>query len=125
MLDVLIVGIGGFLGAASRYTIGSLISERTGSGFPFATLAINITGCFAIGLFMATTPGGLNAHPHARLFIAIGFLGGYTTFSTFGYETLKLVGDGSAMLGFANILGSITLCLTALWLGMFFGRTFA
>lgn len=125
MLDLLIVGLGGFMGAASRYMVGSLITERTSHGFPFATLAINITGCFAIGLFMTMTPGGINSHPHARLFIAIGFLGGYTTFSTFGYETLGLLKDGSVTLGFANIAGSIMLSLAALWVGMHLGRLFS
>ena len=125
MLELLIVGFGGFIGATGRYMIGGLLAERTGPGFPYETLVINVTGCFAIGLFMTMATETFNWHPHARLFVAIGILGGYTTFSTLGYETLKLVEDGNVLLGFANGIGSLTLGLIAVWLGTVLGRLFA
>ena len=125
MLDILFVGAGGFLGAIARYALGGWIAERTGPGFPYETLLINVTGCFAIGLFMTLAVDAFAWPPSARLFIAVGFLGAYTTFSTFGYETMKLIEGGSLWLAFVNCLASVTVGLVAVWLGMALGRVMA
>ncbi len=125
MTEVLLVGAGGFLGAIARYTLGGWIVERTSPGFPYATLLINVTGCFAIGLFMTLAVDTFAWPPAVRLFVAVGFLGGYTTFSTFGFETMRLIDGGGYGLALLNCLASVTAGLIAVWLGMALGRLIA
>ena len=82
----LIIGLGGFLGANLRYLVGGWAAEKWGASFPFGTLLINVSGSFVLGLFLAAVTGRLSIDPHWRLFFAIGFLGAYTTFSSYTYE---------------------------------------
>lgn len=124
MLNVLLVGAGGFLGSIARYGIGEWIKVEPGTGFPYATLLINATGCFAIGLFMAFAAENASLPPAYRLFIAAGFLGGYTTFSAFGYETVKLIEAGNMWFAAANAFGSVAIGLTAVYLGTITARLF-
>lgn len=125
MSELLLVGTGGFLGAIVRYALGGWVAGRTGPGFPYETLLINVTGCFAIGLFMTLAVDAFAWPPSARLFVAVGFLGAYTTFSTFGYETMKLLEGGSFMPALINCLASVTAGLIAVWLGIAAGRVVA
>jgi fluoride exporter len=125
MFDVLLVGAGGFLGAITRYSLGGWIAGKTGPAFPYETLIINATGCFAIGLFMTMAVDVFAWPPAFRLFIAVGFLGGYTTFSTFGYESIKLIESGNIWPAIANAVGSVVIGLFAVWLGIVVGRVFA
>ncbi len=85
------VGLGGFLGANARYLLGGFISERWGAVFPYGTFVINITGSFILGFFMAYAQDRPWVEPGARLLFAVGFVGAYTTFSTFEYETMRLL----------------------------------
>ena len=85
------VGLGGFLGANARYLLGSYISDRWGAVFPLGTFIINITGSFILGFFMAFAEERPFIAPSARLMFAVGFVGAYTTFSTFEYETMRLI----------------------------------
>jgi CrcB protein len=118
------VGAGGFLGASARYWLGAWVQARWGTAFPWATLAINVSGSFLLGLVMAALlerPGAPRA-PELRLLLAVGFLGAYTTFSTFSYETLALLAAARWARALANALGSLLAGLAAVWLGVFLGR---
>lgn len=121
----LLVGAGGFVGATLRYTVGGLVSRAVPPDFPWATLAVNVSGCFVIGLLavLAEERGPLG--PAGRLFLMVGILGGYTTFSTFGYETLSLVREGSHGLAAANAVGQVLVGLGAVWAGMTVARVVA
>jgi CrcB protein len=117
ILRILIVGAGGFIGAVSRYALSGLVHRLTGSTFPVGTLAVNVAGCFLLGALMQlVTVDGAFA-PNARLFLTIGMLGAFTTFSTFGYETLALLDAGDFLHAGLNVLYNVALGLLAVWLG--------
>jgi fluoride exporter len=121
MKEIWWVGLGGFVGANARYLLGGWIATRFGTTFPYGTFVINITGSFVIGMIM----GALDSHllsPTIRLAVAIGFVGAYTTFSTFTYETIRLLEDGSIMLATANVFGSVLVGLLATIAGLTAGR---
>lgn len=109
--------MGGFLGANARYWLGGWISSRYGTAFPYATVVINVTGSFVLGLFMALITARYIAPPALRLAVAIGFVGAYTTFSTFEYETLALVNSGSLLRALLNVVLSVVSGFIAVWLG--------
>jgi CrcB protein len=116
MLNLLIVGLGGFLGAILRYGISSLVAARQGPGFPLATLLVNVLGCLAIGALMALLEReALTAN--MRLFLAVGLLGSFTTFSTFGYETIELFRDGDYQPALWSVAANLLLGLVAVLLG--------
>jgi len=120
-LNVLLVAIGGAIGAAARYLVGAWLSSLLGSDFPWGTFFINVTGSFLIGVVLVLVQGG--ALPAgARLFVAVGILGGYTTFSTYSYETLGLVSDGNLVGALLNALGQVVLSLVSVYLGVVAGR---
>lgn len=108
---------GGAAGSLARYVVGAAITTRTGGRFPFGTVFINITGSFLIGFFMVLLTERLRPHPNWRLLLVVGFLGGYTTFSSFEWETLSLVKDGARWLGLVNAIGSVVAGYAAVWLG--------
>ena len=105
-----------------RYSLGGLVSRVTAPDFPWATLVVNVTGCFVIGLLAVLTQERGPVAPSTRLFLMVGVLGGYTTFSTFGYETLSLVREGSHGLALANAAGQVLVGLLAVWAGMTVAR---
>jgi CrcB protein len=114
---ILLAGIGGFAGSALRYVVSGLVQNISGSiRFPFGTLAVNLTGCLVIGFLsqLAETRGFFSAE--VRTLIFIGVLGGFTTFSAFGNETINLWRDGEGALAGANIAAHLVLCLGAVWL---------
>jgi fluoride exporter len=112
---------GGAAGSLVRYVVGTVIMTRTGGRFPFGTVFINITGSFLIGLTVALLTERLRPHPNWRLLLVVGFLGGYTTFSSFEWETLSLVKDGARWLGLLNAVGSVVVGYGAVWLGAIAG----
>jgi fluoride exporter len=119
------VAFGGALGSLARYVLGLWIYERAGTRFPYGTFVINISGCFVIG-FVLTIFDEHMALPAAwRLAIPIGFVGAYTTFSTFEYETLRLAQHGQAAMGLFYVLLSVILGYGAVWVGMVAARPFA
>jgi len=122
--DVLFVAAGGAIGAALRYVIGLEITGRTGEGFPWHTLFINVVGAFLIGALLALPWTGMSSGAPWRLFLVTGILGGFTTFSTLSYESIELVSQGRAFAGLANMFGSGILGLSAAWLGIMTGRLF-
>lgn len=118
MTNILLVGIGGFIGSVTRYLVSGYVQQATKSiGFPFGTLAVNLLGCFIIGFLaqLVETRGMLTNE--SRLFIFVGILGGFTTFSSFGNETLNLARDGQMMSVLANIGANVVIGLFAVWLG--------
>ena len=111
------VVLGGGLGSLARYVLGTAIMSRFGGKFPLGTLIINVTGSFAIGVLMTVFTERFQPHPYWRLVLVIGFLGGYTTFSSFEYESFRAVREGGSMLGLLNIIGSVALGFAAVWAG--------
>lgn len=109
MLGVLLVGIGGFIGSIARYLVGGWFAARFGSAFPYGTFVINITGSFVIGFFLAFAQDRVSLSPYWRLFFAVGFVGGYTTFSTFEYESISLLQNGEMLLGAIYMIGSLVI----------------
>ena len=112
----------GGLGSIARYLTASAVANRLGSRFPWGTLVVNVTGCFLIGLIMTLLTERLQPHPNWRLALVVGFLGGYTTFSSFEWETYAAIRDGGLWIGLANIAGSVTLGYAAVWLGALLAR---
>jgi len=108
--------IGGGVGALARYIAATLITQRYGTTFPWGTFLINVSGSFAIGVLMTLFAERM-AHPYWRLLLVVGFLGGYTTFSSFEYETLAAVEGGSRWIGLLNVVGSVVCGYAAVWLG--------
>lgn len=118
MRNILIVGLGGFIGSVLRYLIGGLIQGYFKSGpFPWGTLGVNIAGCFVIGLLGGLSDSSGIFSSGTRLFIFLGVLGGFTTFSSFGYESLALLRDHETLLAFAYVSGHIFLGIGAAFLG--------
>ena len=113
----LMVLVGGGFGALMRYIIGLAIAARIGGRFPLGTLVINVTGSFLIGVLMTLLTERLQPHPNWRLLLVVGFLGGYTTFSSFEYETFRAVQDGGRWIGLLNVVGSVVLGYIAVWIG--------
>ncbi len=122
-MNAIVVGLGGFIGAASRYYISTLVNKINTSGFPIATLIINILGSFLIGLLTQLLIGLCPDNKKLQLFLTTGILGGFTTFSTFSLETVNLFQDGKAVFGMANIILSIAFCLTGVVLGKMLAKT--
>ena len=117
MHKYLLVGMGGFAGAVARYWVGTFVTQRLGLRFPYGTFLINVSGCFLIGFFMylLAERGVLNAH---WLFvIVIGFIGAYTTFSTFEYETMRALQDGQLGSGLLYVASSLMVGFAMVWLG--------
>lgn len=116
-MNYLTVGIGGFIGAVVRYALGIWIGQRWGRSFPLGTFFINVSGSFLIGLLMPLLTERLIANPQWRLLLVVGFLGAYTTFSTFEYETGALLKDGEWLFASLNIILSVVAGFAALKLG--------
>ncbi|GAB4571900.1 MAG: fluoride efflux transporter CrcB [Anaerolineales bacterium] len=118
MTNILLVGIGGFIGSALRYTVSGYVQQAAKSvGFPYGTLAVNVLGCFVIGFLAQFAENRGLFTSESRLFVFVGILGGFTTFSSFGNETLNLARDGQMMSALANIGGNVIIGLFAVWLG--------
>src|SRR4051812_40849946 len=121
-MEYVIIGMGGFLGANARYVVGGWITRHWGTEFPWGTFVINVSGSFFLGLLVAILTMRPLASPNYRLFFAVGFLGAYTTFSTFSYETLRLAQDHNFLPALLNIFGSILLGLLGVMAGVWVGR---
>ena len=122
MPTVLWIGVGGFFGANARYLLQVWVAERWGAAFPYGTLLANLGGSFFIAFFLTLAGGRLPVSPETRLFVAIGFLGGFTTFSSFSYETFQLLAQGDGWLSLWNVVANLLLGLASVWLGVFLAR---
>jgi CrcB protein len=119
MLKIILVLLGGAIGTGCRYGLSSLIYSRIKNPtFPYANLVINVSGSFVIGLLAELFDGRVLVSPTARATLLTGFLGGYTTFSSFSYETFSLIRDGEWFRAALNAVGSVMLGLVAVWLGV-------
>ena len=122
MGDLLVVGLGGFAGAAARYGLGLWVIARLGSGFPFHTLLINVTGSLAVGALVVLLTERFVLDPAWRLLLVVGFLGGYTTFSSYTFEALALAEEGRWLEAVLYALGSNGIGLAAAYLGLVLAR---
>jgi fluoride exporter len=119
------VGIGGFLGAIARFWLGGYVSTRMGTRFPYGTVLINCTGSFLIGFIVTLLAEKTHWSPNWRYLIPIGFIGAYTTFSTFEYETFRVIQDGELLMAFLNVVLSVIVGFLAVWMGVVAGRLIA
>ena len=122
MIRYLLVAIGGGTGALVRYVAASAIMTRFGGKFPLGTLVINVTGSFLIGFLMTMLTERLQLDPRWRLLLVVGFLGGYTTFSSFEWETYTAVRGGELWAGMLNVVSSVMLGYVAVSLGSMLAR---
>jgi len=113
----LVVLAGAGLGGLARYVAGTWIMVKYGGRFPLGTLVINVSGSFLIGVLMTLLTERMQPHPNWRLFLVVGILGGYTTFSSFEYETYQAVRDGARWMGMLYLTGSVALGYLGVWLG--------
>ena len=122
-MHFVLIGVGGFFGAIARYAVDGWVSELTRGSFPWGTLVINTSGSFALGVLFALTVDRAALPADLRGPLGIGFLGAYTTFSTFSIESLRLLEDGAWTLAAANVIGSVLLGLVAVFAGLAIGRS--
>ncbi len=122
-MALILIGFGGFAGAITRYLVDTVIADRTQAGFPLGTLVVNLTGSFLLGLLVALSAERSMLPPEIRGPVVIGFIGAYTTFSTYMLESWRLIEAGAIGLATINLVGSVAIGLLALVLGMTIGRT--
>lgn len=118
MTKILLVAVGGSIGAVTRYLASNWAAQKLGAEFPYGTLIVNIVGCFIIGLFMQLVTDRIIVNPYWRLLVTVGFVGGLTTFSSFSYETLELISEGDITLALYNLTGNLVLGFLATWIGI-------
>lgn len=121
-MELFIVALGGALGAVCRYLAGNAISKAVGSALPWGTFLINLGGCFAMGLLMTVIVERELLPAAWRLFLCVGLLGGFTTFSSFGYEALMLLAEGNILAAAGYAGGSVVLGLVAAGVGVLAAR---
>ena len=122
MQVVLFIALFGALGCLTRYFLSGWVYNIFGRTFPSGTFAVNIVGAFLIGLIMEFSMRSTLISPSLRIGLTIGFLGGLTTFSTFSYETFRLLEDGELLIAMSNVLVSVVICLLFTWLGILAAR---
>jgi CrcB protein len=118
----LLVGVGGLIGTVGRYWLGGWVQVLSNAEFPFGTLAVNVLGSFVLGVILTLSLERGIGHPDLRLFLAVGVCGGFTTMSTFSYETLVLLQRGLIAAALANAAGTVALCVGAVWMGALAAR---
>lgn len=120
----LAISVGGALGANARYLVASWATTQWGTQFPVATLLINVSGSFVLGVYLTLSTERFTGHPAVRLLVATGFLGAYTTFSTFSVEALRLIETGDAAAGMGYMVASVVLSIVAVAIGMIVAHKF-
>ena len=124
MLQVLLIGCGGFIGTIARYGLATMAYRLLGASFPYGTLTVNILGCLLIGYVSIAAEERDMIARSTRLFLTIGILGGFTTFSSFGYETFTLLRLGNIFPAALYVFTSVITGLAAVWLGGILARVF-
>lgn len=119
ILNALLVGTGGFIGSIFRYALSGAVHRFVPAAtFPWGTVVVNVAGCLAIGFIAGIADSRQVLGSSGRVFLLIGLLGGFTTFSTFGYETMTLLRAGAQLKAFANVALQVVAGLSAVWLGL-------
>lgn len=124
-MQILAIMLGGGLGALARFFVSTSVNEKLASGFPYGTLTVNVIGSFVMGFLAMWLVEHLELNPLMRLAIFVGFLGAFTTFSTFSMETLNLFEEGLAMKALLNMFVNVTFSVIAVWLGVLLGKQLA
>jgi CrcB protein len=122
MQKYLLIALGGALGSVARYWVGSTIATRTGIKFPYGTLVVNLSACFVIGLVLTYLGRRADLNPAWRFLVPVGFIGAYSTFSTYEWETLSTLRSGAFAIAALYAVGSLVLGLAATWLGAITGE---
>ncbi|CAA9559773.1 MAG: Fluoride ion transporter CrcB [uncultured Thermomicrobiales bacterium] len=122
MRTFLLIGLGGALGAWARWALSGAIAARWGGTFPLGTFLVNASGCFAIGFFLTLVAARFGDSTGARALVATGFLGAYTTFSTFSFETVTLLRAGAGLTALGYVISSLLLGLAATAAGILLAR---
>jgi CrcB protein len=117
--------VGGFAGAIARYWLGGFVTQRLGLRFPYGTFMINISGCFLIGLLMHLLTERAALNINWLYVVVIGFIGAYTTFSTFEYETFRAIQEGQALMAVLYVVSSVAVGLMSVWAGLMLGKVIA
>lgn len=123
MSNYLLIAGFGAAGAVSRYALDSAMGNGFGGGFPWGTLTVNVVGCFLLGVLVALSSERLLLDDNWRIALGVGFLGSFTTFSTYAVQSIKLAEDSAWLLTFANVFGMVALGLAAALAGLALGRT--
>jgi len=116
-VNLLLIAIGGALGSVARYLLSTLVLRTTGTLFPLGTFVVNFAGCAAFGLIAGATEQRMPIAPELRLFLLVGVLGGFTTFSSYAFESVALLRDGQFGWGAANVAGQVLAGLVGIWVG--------
>jgi CrcB protein len=119
-VNLLLIAIGGAVGSVARYLLSSLALRATGSLFPIGTFVVNLVGCVVFGAIAGAAEQRVPLAPHLRLFLLVGVLGGFTTFSSYAFESFALLRDGQWLAGLANISGQVVAGLVGVWAGYVF-----
>jgi CrcB protein len=114
---LVLIAIGGAVGSVLRYVVGRALQGLSGSGFPVGTLAVNVLGCFLIGVFVRFLLN-MQTSPELRALLIVGFCGGFTTFSSFSYETVGLIEGGNYARAATYVVASVVICIVATFAGM-------
>ena len=122
MDQLVYIALFGALGCLTRYLLSGWAYQLLGRGFPYGTLVVNVAGAFLIGLVMEFSIRSALVPPALRVAFTIGFLGGLTTFSTFSFETFRLLEEGAFVIAFLNVMVSVITCLACTWLGIVVAR---
>ena len=116
-MQLLLVATGGALGSVARYALSTAVLRATGSLFPAGTFAVNVVGCFVFGLIAGAAEQRVQLEPELRVFLLVGVLGGFTTFSSYAFESFALIRDGQFFTAAVNIVGQVGAGLVGLWAG--------
>ena len=122
---MILVGLAGAAGAVARYAVSLAAQKSLGDHFAYGTLLVNVLGCLALGFLLEMERGASWVTPPVRLLLGVGFLGAFTTFSTFGYETLRYMSVGASRLALVNVAANLGLGLVSVWLGWRAARFFS
>jgi len=121
-MKVVWIGVAGALGAVSRYALGGFVSDRTTGAFPWGTFSVNVSGSFALALVFTLLTERYLPHPHVRTALTVGFLGAYTTYSTYALESVRLAEDGALALAALNVIATVVAAVVAVYAGIWLGR---
>ena len=121
-MKILYLGIFGGFGCVARYLVSGWVYDLSGKALPYGTLAVNVVGSLLLGLIMEGSLRSTLLSPELRFGLTVGFMGGFTTFSTFSYETVRLLEEGSLVAAGANVLLNVTVCIVAALAGIYLAR---